>query len=134
MKRRTGRTAVGFTLIELVIVIIVLGILAALAVPSFTKTMVKEDERQARAMLQLIYSAERVYYLNTSPQTYTKITDPDDANEWRNKLNLDGPNATGQSVRYTVPSAGSNSFRAEAKRGSGTLRINQDGDISGGGF
>ena len=119
----------GFTLTELLIVVILLGILSALAVPSFIKTMAKEDERQARSMLQLIYAAERFYYVNNS--TYTSIADPDDATEWQTKLNLDLPNVSGQTVLYEVPASTSTTFVARATRRGQQMMINQTGTISG---
>lgn len=51
----------GFTVIEVMTVVIILAILATLAVPPFIKTMDAAKGRLAKTNLKLIYAAEKVY-------------------------------------------------------------------------
>jgi prepilin-type N-terminal cleavage/methylation domain-containing protein len=51
----------GFTLIEIVLVVVLVGVLAAFAMSNYMAIKEKTLNRQAKAMLQLIRAAERNY-------------------------------------------------------------------------
>ena len=52
-----------FTLIELLIVIIIIGILASIALPNFRKAVIHTKDKEASSMLKLIAHAEQMYKL-----------------------------------------------------------------------
>jgi type IV pilus assembly protein PilA len=56
------RNKKGFTLIELMIVVAIIGILAAIAIPNFLKFQAKSKQSEAKTNLKAIYTAETSYY------------------------------------------------------------------------
>lgn len=61
LANRKKRSA-GFTLVELMIVIIIVGVLAAAAVPIYRAYVRRARASEAKATIGLIKSAEEVYY------------------------------------------------------------------------
>ena len=56
------RNSKGFTLIELMIVVVIIGILAALAIPKFTNASARAKEKEADGILKQIYTLQSAYF------------------------------------------------------------------------
>jgi type IV pilus assembly protein PilA len=68
-KRLEGRTEEGFTLIELMVVVLIIAILLAIAIPSFLGARARAQDRAAQSNLRNALTAEKTYY--TDAQAYT---------------------------------------------------------------
>ena len=105
----------GFTMIELLVVLIIIGILVSLNMGNFSRSTEKNKAREAEANLQLIYTAQQRYYLDEGK--YYNCTSPCD--DISDSLNL-GIKLEGDSFTYSINATTGPSFTATATRaGSG---------------
>jgi type IV pilus assembly protein PilA len=76
---RKLRNRKGFTLVELMIVVAIIGILAAIAIPNFLNFRLKAKTSEAKSNLGAIRTTEVAYYAEWSTwvgaQTFTPLAD-----------------------------------------------------------
>src|SRR5204863_2348259 len=68
-KRLADRSEEGFTLIELMVVVLIIAILLAIAIPSFLGARSKAQDRAAQSNARNALTAEKTFY--TDNQVYT---------------------------------------------------------------
>ena len=89
MKKTIHRTRRAFTLIELLLVLVILGVLAALVVPKFTNRSQQARETAAKADISNIETALNAFEIDTGrfPATEEKldvlIVAPSGVQSWR---------------------------------------------------
>jgi prepilin-type N-terminal cleavage/methylation domain-containing protein len=112
----------GFTLVEVLIVVIIIGILAAIGIPQFAASIEKAKGGEARAGLGHIQTGEKVYFAEN--EYYTGTTGDLDISlsqrYWAFSIN------TPTSTTYTATAT-----RSGGTRNGKTITMDQDGTISG---
>ena len=98
----TGKKFHGFSLMEVMIVVVIIGILAALAYPNLEKYLKRARQTEAKTNLSAIYTAQKIYF--TLHQSYA-----DDINE------LDLSLAQGDPYTFTIQEASTSTFKAQAE-------------------
>jgi type IV pilus assembly protein PilA len=94
------RLARGFTLIELMIVVAIIGILAAIAVPNFVKFQCRSKQSEAKTNLKALFVAEEGYRAEYDAyQTCSTATCAQGA------TNTIGFQPKGQKIRYSYAAA-----------------------------
>lgn len=65
------KTSKGFTLIELMIVVAIIGLLSMIAIPNFTRYVAKAKRAEAYMNLNSIYAAQKAYWAEHGHYTDT---------------------------------------------------------------
>lgn len=69
IRNRLDRKEGGFTLIELMVVVLIIAILIAIAIPTFLGARRRAQDKQAQSNLRNALTAEKTYFVDT--QAYT---------------------------------------------------------------
>jgi prepilin-type N-terminal cleavage/methylation domain-containing protein len=135
--RRKARR--GFTLTELMVVTTLIGVMAAMSVPSFQHACEQSRADIAAANLRAIWAAERLFWLENHTYTDKLATQTSPLPPGLADLGLIDSEIVSSTVGYVylVPAAGTATFTATATRKDpsgatfGFFRIDQTGSSSG---
>jgi len=99
LARRRGDDEEGFTLIELMVVVLIIAILIAIAIPTFLGARQRAQDRAAQSDLRNGLTAEKTYY--TDGQTYATAAQMT-ASNIETSLNWGGAITTKPALHVTV--------------------------------
>ena len=92
----------GFSLMEVIIVVVIIGIFAALSYPNLEKYLKRARQTEAKTNLSAIYTAQKIYF--SLHQSYA-----DDINE------IDLSLAQGDLYTFTIQEASTSTFKAQVE-------------------
>lgn len=111
MQAPFGNSGAGFTLVELMVVVAIVAILAAIALPAYSRYVVKTRRAAATACLSEYANYMERYYT-------TNLRYDQDASSTANAiptLDCSTPQQTGNNYQYTTTVLAANAFTFQAK-------------------
>lgn len=112
----------GFTLMELMVVVIIVGLIAAFAIPNYSKSIQKAHERDMLAQLTSLHAANLLYRSYDGKYWDTGGTDKNMA-EINSALSINIIANSGTTYNYNSPDG--ITFTATATWGAYTLRVRE---------
>ncbi|NQT75613.1 MAG: prepilin-type N-terminal cleavage/methylation domain-containing protein [Candidatus Omnitrophica bacterium] len=114
----------GFTLVEVLVVVIIIGILASIGIPQFADSIEKAKGAEARSGLGHIQTGEKIYFAER--EYYVGST-------WADDLDI---SLSQRYWTFTITTPSSTAFIATATRSGGTrvgqtIWMDQAGTLSG---
>ena len=120
----------GFTIIELMVALIIIGVLVSLAIPGFSRTKERAFDKEAQIGLNLIAAGEKMYRVKIG--SYYPSSGTVDKSDIEDNLQLD---LSSSSWEYNITGLGGTNYNATAVRNgpaswSRQWLINATGDLS----
>lgn len=116
---RTKRAVAGFVLLEMIIVIVIVGILAAVAWPNYAKSIEQNKGKSAEINLIAIYNAQKRYKMDNDAYY---VCDPNCVQNGVNMINQAlNVNINDANFNYTIQSDGVSGYSAVAIRLGGSV-------------
>lgn len=116
----------GFTLVELMIVVVIIGILASIAIPKFSSLISKTKVTEAKNILRQIINLETSYYQTNS--TYFAFAEGNDAEE----IGFTQPDVNTRRFEYKFDIVGAAPFSNSIATATENQDVNGDGDTDDG--
>jgi type IV pilus assembly protein PilA len=123
-----GREEEGFTLIELMVVVLIIAILIAIAIPTFLGARSRAQDRAAQSSLRNTLAAAKTIF--TDAETYASATTTALQAAEPSLVFVASATASGGANNLSV-NPGTTTFIAAAKSSSGTCFLIQDNTTSG---
>lgn len=121
-----SRFGKGFTLIELMIVVAIIGILAAIAIPNFIKFQCRSKQSEAKTNLKAMFVAQESYRAEYEKYAGLECTTADGAaGDCSNAI---GFSPKGAKVRYSYVATANGSNTGATFTGTATGTGDVDGD------
>ena len=119
------RSEKGFTLVELMIVVVIIGILASIAIPKFSSLISKTKVTEAKTILGQIIDLEKTYYLTNS--VYSAFAEGANSTA----IGFEQPDAN-RRFEYKFEIVGAAPFTASIATATENVDVNGDGDTDDG--